>query len=694
MNQSTPHKSTYHSEIDGLRAFAVLSVVAFHAFPAWLKGGFVGVDIFFVISGFLITSHIFKKLDEGKFSFSDFFSRRIKRIFPALIVVILTSLIFGWFVLLADEYSQLGKHIAGSAVFISNFIFASEVGYFDYESELKPMLHLWSLAVEEQFYIFWPLCLWLALKVRINLLLLTLVFFFTSFFINIFWVNTSPAETFFWPFGRFWELLSGSILAWVMLPKRNILKGKSNYFIALKPMLSKFTIAINRLNTAGFTSIFGSLLLMISVLFINQSYPFPSYVVLLPILGTLLIIIGGSSNWFSRLFLTNPLAIWFGLISYPLYLWHWPILSYLHILEDITPHKNIRIFGVFLSIFLAWGTYRFIERPIRFGGFKEPQRSIALALLIMFLGLVGYVISITDFKDYKSVDNVHLRKGLEHRIGSSSRWYEGKNNWLFLGNSYYKTVEKLKLAKTPNISEIQDIQNTFLEISDAATHFNTRVALIIGPNKSSIYEENLPSEVKASPNRYISYYLNELEEIPNLTLYDPTYDLKALKQSEGLLYYRTDTHWNDKGAFYAFQNLMSKLGFSIPNVDFSLVDSTRGDLTRISGLHDYPLSNDDTWEVNIRRIYDLEKSSISDAQAPDSFGRREVVVNSNPLVDEEVWIVGDSFTKALKPYLESTFRTVRYVGHWGVSLEGLADDLRKAPKKPDLVIVVRLERTF
>ena len=296
MNQSTPHKSTYHSEIDGLRAFAVLSVVAFHAFPAWLKGGFVGVDIFFVISGFLITSHIFKKLDEGKFSFTDFFSRRIKRIFPALIVVILTSLIFGWFVLLADEYSQLGKHIAGSAVFISNFIFASEVGYFDYESELKPMLHLWSLAVEEQFYIFWPLCLWLALKVRINLLLLTLVFFFTSFFINIFWVNTLPAETFFWPFGRFWELLSGSILAWVMLPKRNILKGKSNYFIAFKPMLSKFTIAINRLNTAGFTSIFGSLLLMISVLFINQSYPFPSYVVLLPILGTLLIIIGGSSN--------------------------------------------------------------------------------------------------------------------------------------------------------------------------------------------------------------------------------------------------------------------------------------------------------------------------------------------------------------------------------------------------------------
>ena len=159
VNQSSPYKSSYRSEIDGLRAFAVLSVVAFHAFPSWFKGGFIGVDVFFVISGFLITSHIFENLEKGSFSLLDFYGRRIRRIFPALILVMVCSLIFGWFVLLADEYNQLGSHVASGAAFLSNFVFASEVGYFNIASELKPMLHLWSLAVEEQFYIFFPLLL-------------------------------------------------------------------------------------------------------------------------------------------------------------------------------------------------------------------------------------------------------------------------------------------------------------------------------------------------------------------------------------------------------------------------------------------------------------------------------------------------------------------------------------------------------
>jgi len=150
VNQSSPlYKSTYRSEIDGLRAFAVLSVVAFHAFPSWLKGGFVGVDIFFVISGFLITSHIFENLDKGHFSFTDFFSRRIRRIFPALIIVMASSLAFGCFALLADEFAQLGKHVASGAAFITNFILVDEISYFDNTTETKSMLLLCSLAVEE-----------------------------------------------------------------------------------------------------------------------------------------------------------------------------------------------------------------------------------------------------------------------------------------------------------------------------------------------------------------------------------------------------------------------------------------------------------------------------------------------------------------------------------------------------------------
>jgi peptidoglycan/LPS O-acetylase OafA/YrhL len=152
----------YRADIDGLRAIAVLSVVAFHAFPGSLRGGFIGVDVFFVISGFLISTIVFENLDSGTFSFATFYSRRIRRIFPALFLVLLASLAFGWFALLADEYAQLGKHVAAGTGFVSNLVLWGEAGYFDNSADTKPLLHLWSLGIEEQFYILWPLLLWLA----------------------------------------------------------------------------------------------------------------------------------------------------------------------------------------------------------------------------------------------------------------------------------------------------------------------------------------------------------------------------------------------------------------------------------------------------------------------------------------------------------------------------------------------------
>lgn len=147
----------YRADIDGLRAIAVLSVIGFHAFG--VCGGFIGVDIFFVISGFLISTILFENLENGTFSFFDFYSRRIKRIFPALIIVLISIFILGWFILLPDEYKQLGKHIASASGFISNFTLWNESGYFDNASSTKPLLHLWSLGIEEQFYIIWPLLL-------------------------------------------------------------------------------------------------------------------------------------------------------------------------------------------------------------------------------------------------------------------------------------------------------------------------------------------------------------------------------------------------------------------------------------------------------------------------------------------------------------------------------------------------------
>ena len=409
--------------------------------------------MFFFISGFLITSHIFENLDKDRFSLTDFFGRRIRRIFPALIIVMGISLLFGWFVLLADEYNQLGKHVASSVAFVSNFTFANEVGYFDVDAGFKPMLHLWSLAVEEQFYIFWPLLLLLAWKLRKNLLMVCLVVLIPSFFVNLFFVDRYPTETFFWPFGRFWELLVGSVLAWVVL-----YKFPSNSSVAFQVNRRNYNLyrLFSYLNKSGIITFVGLFILVLSIFLINDDNTFPPYTTIFPVLGAVLIITGGNVSYIARLVLSNRLAIWFGLISYPLYLWHWPILSYLHIIEDGLPHRNTRIFAVLLSIVLAWITYQFVERPIRFGISKKSFRTIPLIVAISIIGLVGFSISKLDFQESNSVDGVYFRKGLEHRIGASSRWYEGLNDWLYLGNAQKDTVAKLKLAIKPSDQAISD----------------------------------------------------------------------------------------------------------------------------------------------------------------------------------------------------------------------------------------------
>src|SRR6478735_6002612 len=160
----------YRPDIDGLRAFAVLSVVLYHAFPQMLRGGYVGVDIFFVISGFLISSILFTEMTEGRFSFTVFYGRRIRRIFPALAVCLAAVLAYGFVSLTPPELAQLGKHVFFGAGFLSNIALWSESGYFDGAASLKPLLHLWSLGIEEQFYIVWPALLWVALRTKANLL--------------------------------------------------------------------------------------------------------------------------------------------------------------------------------------------------------------------------------------------------------------------------------------------------------------------------------------------------------------------------------------------------------------------------------------------------------------------------------------------------------------------------------------------
>lgn len=380
----------YRPDIDGLRAVAILSVVGFHAFPFWVKGGFIGVDIFFVISGFLISTIIFDSLACNSFSFVEFYIRRIKRIFPALLLVLSASFALGWFVLLADEYKQLGKHIAGGAGFISNFLFWKESGYFDNAADTKPLLHLWSLGVEEQFYIIWPLLLWFAWKQRLNLPSIAIGVGIISFVLNVYEVRngTQSAAAFYSPQTRFWELMMGSILAYMALHKQNTFPIFKHWLCAsLRKM--DYAPEVNEKILRTIQSSLGALLIVVGILVIFKERSFPGWWALLPTLGATLIISAGPQAWLNRVVLSNRVLVWFGLISFPLYLWHWPLLSFVRILESETPSREIRIAALLVSIALAWLTYKFIEKPVRFG--KNSQaKTIALLVLMVIVGYVGY----------------------------------------------------------------------------------------------------------------------------------------------------------------------------------------------------------------------------------------------------------------------------------------------------------------
>ena len=203
----------YRGDVDGLRAVAVLLVVAFHAFPRKLPGGFTGVDIFFVISGFLITSLILRSKENGDFSFTDFYARRIKRIFPALIAMLAACLAVGWFVMFPGEFRDLGKHAAAGAGFVANFSFLQEAGYFDITADHKPLLHLWSLGIEEQFYIVWPALIVLVWRWKNGPLLMAALLCLGSLVWNVALTNTNQSQAFYLPFTRFWELMVGCIVA-------------------------------------------------------------------------------------------------------------------------------------------------------------------------------------------------------------------------------------------------------------------------------------------------------------------------------------------------------------------------------------------------------------------------------------------------------------------------------------------------
>ncbi len=379
--------STYRPDVDGLRAVAVLAVLAFHAFPDQFPGGFVGVDVFFVISGFLITGLLLSDLDRGEFSLREFYARRLRRIFPALLVILAVCGIFGWFVLFPDEFQQLGKHIAGGAAFAANLTLWGETGYFDNAAETKPLLHLWSLGIEEQFYIVWPLLLFAAHKLRWRVLSFLPLLALSSFLINVVGLDRYPTATFYSPASRAWELALGGILAGLAAKKMDLFSGASLRSLrpleSLKPLQSPGSSRLR-----GLFSTAGIALLVLSFVRIGEGTPFPGWWALAPALGTALILAAGPDAWPNRAWLSSRPMVWIGLISYPLYLWHWPLLSFARIVESKTPAFEIRVVALALSFGLAALTYLWVERPLRTGG-GARRKVIGLAGAMLAVALAG-----------------------------------------------------------------------------------------------------------------------------------------------------------------------------------------------------------------------------------------------------------------------------------------------------------------
>ena len=361
----------YRRDIDGLRAVAVLFVIGFHYFPSVFRGGFVGVDVFFVISGFLITSLIHQDVAAGQFSIAAFYGRRIRRIFPALILVLLVALAVGLLFMLPGAYRMLGLNTAASAGFVANIALFVQQDYFAPSAELNPLLHIWSLGVEEQFYLVWPLILMLLARHRAAFLV-AIGLTIASFAGNVVQTASDPVSAFFLPLSRFWELGAGAVLA--------LFQARAG-----GPSHSK--------EWAGWA---GLSLLVLAMLVVDRDKAFPGWWALLPVAGATLLIVAGETARPNRIFLSHRKLVYIGLVSYPLYLWHWPLLVFARIIRFQKEPTIIMSIGlIVVSGVLAHLTYRLIERPIRSRGYLSTK-AITLAAALAVCGCLGLAVYAKD----------------------------------------------------------------------------------------------------------------------------------------------------------------------------------------------------------------------------------------------------------------------------------------------------------
>ena len=372
-------KINYRSDIDGMRALAILGVVLYHFFPNIFVGGFAGVDIFFVISGFIISRLIFKEIEINEFSLIKFYFRRIKRIIPALLLILITSIIFGLIFFHPYELKSLGENIIAATFFYSNLLLMNNIGYFDQSNDVNILSHLWSLAVEEQFYIFYPLFIIFFIKFK-KFYFLLISLSFLSILSCLILSKINPVFSFYLPFTRFWELCFGSILAFLSIKKKQNTQSSYKNIIAFLGL---------------------SLLIMFFFFYdeksIIQNSQWPNFYTFIPVIGTGLIIFANSTTFTNSKILGNRFMVFIGLISYPLYLWHWIILVIYRFIENENAiDYKIKTLLILLSFFLSYLTFKFIETPIRSNKTNQMKHSIYLLACLFGCGLLGFLFKYTD----------------------------------------------------------------------------------------------------------------------------------------------------------------------------------------------------------------------------------------------------------------------------------------------------------
>jgi len=394
----------YRAEIDGLRALAVLPVIFFHAGFEWFSGGFIGVDIFFVISGYLITTIIIEEIENKKFSIVNFYERRARRILPALFTVLILSTISAWVLLSDTSLNKYGNALIGVTLFLSNFVFWREQGYFDESAELNPLLHTWSLAVEEQYYLLFPIFLllvWRFGKEKVFWMIVAMAAI--SMLISEWGWRNTPTANFYLAHSRAWELFAGSIAAFI-IQKRGVQKNEV-------------------------LSLLGISAVVFSMFTYDNSTPFPSFYTLLPVIGVALLILFADKETLVARMLSNKLIVGIGLISYSAYLWHVPLFAYTRIITNEIELENglslILIALTFIGAFVSW---RYIEKPFRDKSFLSRRMLFLLSLVVMLiLLLVGYSSKIAvKGSEYKLARELSQNKFVYFENMDERKFVEGR----------------------------------------------------------------------------------------------------------------------------------------------------------------------------------------------------------------------------------------------------------------------------